>query len=63
MTCGTGNHLNHPIDNIYSMPDITPIHASSLDFVQACDNLERAREISDHLPVYLEFKIEDKNEF
>ena len=56
--CKLGDYLSKPIDNIYFMPGITKVHASSVDFVQLCENLYRARKISDHLPVYMEFEIE-----
>ena len=63
MKCVDGQYLNHPIDNIYFMPGISPVQAASVDFVQYCDNLQRAREISDPLPVYLEFEIGEKDDF
>lgn len=59
--CKNGDYLSHPIDNVYFAPGIKMVQARSLDFIGTCENLKRAREISDHLPVYMEFKIE-KNE-
>src|SRR5690554_5037105 len=53
--CAEGNYLNHPIDNIYFTSDIQKVKAQSIDFVGTCENLKRAREISDHLPVFMEF--------
>lgn len=61
--CKNGDYLSHPIDNVYFTSGIEMVQAGSLDFVGSCENLDRAREISDHLPVYLEFKIEDKDDF
>ncbi|WP_179352192.1 endonuclease/exonuclease/phosphatase family protein [Winogradskyella vidalii] len=54
--CRYGNYLNHPIDNIYYAKGITAIDSGSKDFVGSCDNLEASRTLSDHLPVFLEFK-------
>ena len=53
--CTEGNYLNHPIDNMYFTSDIQKINAGCIDFVATCENLEHAREISDHLPVFMEF--------
>lgn len=58
--CKDGKYLNHPIDNIYYTNGITKVRAESVDFVGNCENLIRAREISDHLPVFIEFKLEGK---
>lgn len=56
--CKDGNYLNHPIDNIYFDGDvILKERANKVDFVNTCDNLDVARGISDHLPVFLEFSI------
>ena len=57
-SCKNGNYLNHSIDNIYFDSDIIQkINADKVDFVNSCDNLETARGISDHLPVFLEFSL------
>lgn len=61
--CKNGDYLSHPIDNIYFMGGITNIESGTLDFVGTCDNLNRAREISDHLPVYMQFKINNNDGF
>jgi deoxyribonuclease-1-like protein len=55
--CKNGDYLSHPIDNIYFTPGIHMVQSQSLDFIYNCKNLERAREISDHLPIYVEFGI------
>ncbi len=56
--CKYGNYLNHAIDNIYSQGDFKIINANSLDFIKACDNVTAARQLSDHLPVFVEFIVE-----
>ena len=61
--CKNGDYLSHPIDNIYFTTGITFIQGGSVDFIGTCENLKRAREISDHLPVYMEFKINDNDDF
>ena len=55
--CKDGDYLSHPIDNVYFTPGIDMVQAESLDFINDCANLERARQISDHLPIYIEFRI------
>ncbi len=57
-SCKNGNYFNHSIDNIYFDTDvISKERANKVDFVNTCNNLETARSISDHLPVFLEFSI------
>ena len=63
MKCKNGNYLSHPIDNVYFTPGITMVQAGSVDIVGSCESLKNAREISDHLPVFMEFKIEDTDGF
>lgn len=53
--CTQNNYLNHPIDNIFYSHKIEKLEGKVLDFVRFCDNLEKARQLSDHLPVYLRF--------
>lgn len=55
--CKNGNYLSHPIDNIYFTGGIKMITSHSIDIVKSCNNLPQARKISDHLPVYMQFKI------
>lgn len=57
--CKNGDYLSHPIDNIYFTPGITSVRAGSIDFVKRCENLKRAREISDHLPIFMEFTLSE----
>lgn len=59
MKCKEGVYVNHAIDNLYFLPGIEKINAESLDFVQGCEYLELARDISDHLPIYMEFKLSE----
>src|SRR5690606_24164630 len=43
MKCKDDDYLSHPIDNIYFLPGIIMVNAGSVDIVENCDNLERAR--------------------
>ena len=56
--CDGFEYRNHPIDNIFFSTDISKTDSGVLDFVKECDNLEKARKLSDHLPVYLGFGLE-----
>ena len=51
--CKNDNYLNYAIDNIFLSKHFSKIEAKTIDFVKYCDNLENARKLSDHLPVYL----------
>ena len=55
--CKTGDYLHYAIDNIFFAPQIQMLRSGRVDFVNHCGNLERGREISDHLVVFLEFGI------
>lgn len=55
--CKRGDYLNYPIDNIFYSKDVEKIEGGIIDFVRFCDKLEKARKLSDHLPVFLKFKI------
>lgn len=59
--CKNGNYLSHPIDNIYFTAGIEMITSGSIDIVRSCKNLEQARKISDHLPVYMKYKINEND--
>lgn len=54
--CSGFEYRNHPIDNIFYSKDILIVESEVLDFVQECNNLNNARKLSDHLPVYLRFE-------
>ncbi len=55
--CKNGVYTNHAIDNFYFSAGLQKLNAGSIDFVKSCENLKNARFISDHLPVFLEFKV------
>lgn len=56
--CKNGSYKNYSIDNIYfNSNKIEAIKTGVIDFVGECKNLQKARLISDHLPVYLELSI------
>ena len=58
MKCKKGDYLNHVIDNLYFMPTgVQFIKSGSIDYVGNCKNLENARNLSDHLPVFMEFTL------
>lgn len=63
MNCNNGDYRSHPIDNIYFHKGISFHNSGSVDIVKECGNLNRAREISDHLPVFMQFKINDADDF
>jgi len=53
--CKNNQYLNYPIDNIYFLQkNIQILSYGHIDFVKNCSNLEEARRISDHLPLFLE---------
>jgi len=58
VNCKNADYLSHSIDNVYYTPGIEMVQAGSLDFIGTCENLQRGRELSDHLPIYMEFKME-----
>jgi endonuclease/exonuclease/phosphatase family metal-dependent hydrolase len=55
--CSTeGVYLNHPIDFILYDANLISLEKSGkIDFVRRCDNIDSARKISDHLPVWGNF--------
>ena len=55
--CYNGLYLNYSIDNIYYSNGLSKVNSGVVDFVLVCDELKNARQLSDHLPVYLEFRI------
>ena len=56
-TCKRGKYLNYPIDNIFFSKNVKKIDGGVIDFVRLCDRLEQARNLSDHLPVFLKFSL------
>ncbi len=57
--CDSHNYLNYPIDNIFYGRGVIKKQGYAIDFVRVCENLEMARKLSDHLPVYLSFSLPD----
>lgn len=57
--CSKGDYLSHEIDNIYYSKQIKFVNSGVVDYVENCENLELARQISDHLPVFLEFNFKN----
>ena len=46
------------VDNIiFNSKSVEKVNSGIIDFVKNCNNLEKARLISDHFPVYLEIKM------
>lgn len=58
--CKASGYLNYPIDNIFYSDDIQDVKTGVLDFVKSCANLEQARNLSDHLPVFIQFKFKNQ---
>lgn len=61
MKCKEGNYLNYAIDNIYFTSGIKNFQSGSVDFVRFCEELEVARGISDHLPIFMEFNFKEND--
>lgn len=57
--CDGHNYLNYPIDNIFYGSGVIRKKGYAIDFVRVCENLEMARKLSDHLPVYLSFSLRE----
>lgn len=56
--CRGSDYFNYPIDNIfYPTRHWIMLRSGRVDFVGDCDNLEAARGISDHLPVWAELEV------
>lgn len=55
--CDGFDYRNHGIDNIFYINTITKTKSGVIDFVRECENLQRARKLSDHLPVYLSVEL------
>lgn len=54
--CEQNSYVNHSIDNIYFSSNSAELSQSgAIDFVGTCENLEVARGLSDHLPVFASF--------
>jgi endonuclease/exonuclease/phosphatase family metal-dependent hydrolase len=56
--CNKGEYMHKAIDNIfYNSKKVEKINSGIIDFIKNCENLLNARLISDHVPVYLEIKM------
>jgi deoxyribonuclease-1-like protein len=56
--CKDNDYLHHAIDHIiYNSQKNDLIDCGTIDFVMDCDQLESNRMLSDHLPIYLKFKL------
>lgn len=55
MKCKFGTYRNHAIDNIYATAGISYAQTGSVDIVGDCNQLKKARSLSDHLPIFIEF--------
>ncbi len=55
--CSKKNYLNYAIDNVFCSKEIRKVKGGVIDFVRFCEDLEKARKLSDHLPVFLRFNI------
>lgn len=56
-SCEKNNYLNYAIDNVFYSAQLDSKESGVIDFVQFCESLERARKLSDHLPVFLKFNL------
>ncbi len=56
--CDGNDYLNYPIDNIFYSKGIEKIKGEAVDFIRFCHELEKARKLSDHLPVLLVFRLD-----
>lgn len=52
--CSENKYTYHSIDNFYiKTNDFVLSNSGVIDFVQTCDNLDKNRKISDHLPIFI----------
>jgi len=56
-TCDQNDYLNYAIDNIFYSKEVYKLEGRVIDFVKFCESLEKARKISDHLPIFLKFSL------
>lgn len=56
--CKKEQYMYKAVDNIiFNSNSVEKVNSGIIDFVKNCNNLEKARLISDHFPVYLEIKM------
>ena len=53
------DYLSYAIDNIFYSSILKLTTSGSLDYVKSCEHLEEARKLSDHLPIYAAFEMQD----
>jgi endonuclease/exonuclease/phosphatase family metal-dependent hydrolase len=56
-SCAGTAYRSYAIDNIFCSPEVEIEQARVIDFVRVCENLDKARKLSDHLPVSIVFSI------
>lgn len=56
-SCKNNEYLHHAIDNIFYSSSIHVLETKVIDYIGFCDRLTLARELSDHLPVFIKFKL------
>lgn len=56
--CDGTEYLNYPIDNIFYSKGVLKVKGGVVDFVRFCENLQKASKLSDHLPVFLNFRLD-----
>ncbi|WP_417238760.1 endonuclease/exonuclease/phosphatase family protein [Bizionia sp.] len=53
-SCKSKGYLSHAIDNMYVSSGFSVVNSGVIDYIETCNNLEAARKISDHLPVFFQ---------
>lgn len=56
-TCDGNQYLSYAIDNIFYAKEIKKLESKVIDYVLFCEDLSRARKLSDHLPILLSFQL------
>lgn len=51
-SCNSEGYLSHAIDNMYFSNGFSLVNSGVIDYIETCINLDSARKISDHLPVF-----------
>lgn len=55
--CDQGEYLSKATDNILYSEKIQIFNSGAIDNIGACPGLKRASELSDHLPIFIQFSI------
>lgn len=58
-TCKKSNYLSKSYDNIFYSNRILLVNSKVIDYVKSCDRVERANDISDHLPIMATFQLNE----